>query len=143
MAAMRAAAPSLGLSLPNDESLKTNIRRWENGVVVLGLEYRRLFQLVYGTTAHQLGFPPLGEEAIDQLNAEVSTLSAQAIDYYGFLFDDHVRADNLLGPRFTLDIVRQQLETLSKAARQARGTHRKPVLLRVLRMATSRCRPLR
>jgi transcriptional regulator with XRE-family HTH domain len=128
IAAMRAAAPALDLSLPTDESAKTNIKRWEHGTVVPGIEYRRLFQRVYGMTADQLGFPPLDEDAVDHFGGGASALSKQAIDYYGSLFDDHVRADNLLGPRFTLDIVRQQVNTLGRAAREARGPHRARVL---------------
>ena len=128
IAAMRAAAPSVKLTLPSDESLQTNIKRWEKGSVVPGIEYRRLFQHVYGMTAHQLGFPLLDEETVDHVNPRTSTLSTEALAYYSSLFDDHVRADNLMGPRFTIDIVRQQVTTLSKAAREARGPNRAPVL---------------
>lgn len=129
MRRLRDVARSLGVTtLPiSDESLKTNIKRWESGVVVPDMDNRRLLQHVYGMTADQLGFPPVDEAAIDHLTTAAS-LSGQALDYYGVLFDDHVRADNLLGPRFTLDIVRQQVTTLSQAAREARGPNRRPVL---------------
>jgi hypothetical protein len=130
---MRAAAPHLKISLPGDDSLKTSIKRWERGTVVPGIDYRRLFQHVYGMTADQLGFPALDDRAQYQAGVQPAQLSGEALDYYGLLLNDHLRADNLLGPRYVLDLVRQQVNTLSSAAREARGPQRLPVLVMACR----------
>ncbi len=50
IAAMRRAAPSLKIRLPDNESLKTNVTRWENGHVMPGPDYRKLLRVVYGST---------------------------------------------------------------------------------------------
>jgi transcriptional regulator with XRE-family HTH domain len=132
VAAMRASAGRFGIALPGDDSLKTNIKRWENGRVTPGLPYRRLFQFIYGMTADQLGFPPLDEQTLQQVNVNPTRLSGEALEYYGLLLNEHVRSDNLLGPRYALDLVRQQVTSLTMAAREARGRDR----LAVLRMAS-------
>jgi tetratricopeptide (TPR) repeat protein len=44
--------------------------------------------------------------------------------YYESLFAEHVRADNLIGPRLVLDVVSHQAETLRSSVRQARGAER-------------------
>ena len=128
IAAMRATSPVSGLTLPSSESLKTNITRWENGRVVPGIEYQQLFQHVYGLTADELGFAPVHHQDTDHSQDRPPALSEEALDYYGSLLGDHLRADNFLGPHAPLNLVRLQVNTLTTAARDARGAQRAPIL---------------
>jgi hypothetical protein len=47
IAAMRRVARDLKVALPEPESLKTNVRRWENARVAPGPEYRKVLRIVY------------------------------------------------------------------------------------------------
>lgn len=127
MTAMRSSAPSIGLALPlSDDSLKTQLTRWENGRQVPGPEYRQLFRLVYGMTDLELGFP--FAESVAPPPAHTPALSREGLAYYSTLFGEHVRADNTVGPHFVLDFVRQQTRQLAIAAKEARGSIRPDVV---------------
>src|SRR5918992_1763012 len=56
IAALRRCAPRAGITLGSDKSLKTTISRHENGRVVPGEEWQKLYRLVYGRTNEELGF---------------------------------------------------------------------------------------
>src|SRR3954471_2050939 len=56
IAALRRCAPQMGITLGSDKSLKTTISRHENGRVIPGEEWRKLYRLVYGRTDEELGF---------------------------------------------------------------------------------------
>lgn len=56
IAALRRCAPQAGMTLGSDKSLKTTISRHENGRVIPGEEWRKLYRLVYGRTDEELGF---------------------------------------------------------------------------------------
>lgn len=56
IAALRRCAPRAGITLGSDKSLKTTISRHENGRVIPGEEWRKLYRLVYGRTDAELGF---------------------------------------------------------------------------------------
>lgn len=127
IAAMRASAKNLGMTLPDDDGLKTNLTRWENGHVGPGARYRRLFRTVYGMTDEELGFAsPDDDHPSSPPPADL--LSSDALSYYGVLLGEHVRADNVLGPHVVQGLVREQLTNLSAAARQSRGPGRQAVI---------------
>ncbi len=127
IAAMMRVAPGLGCALPGIDSLKTNIRRWENERIVPGPDYRRVLRAVYGLTDEDLGFPPpeiAGHPAV----ATPSALSIEGLDYFATLLAAHVRADNLIGPHQVVHLVEHETRHLSAAARDARGTSRPQVI---------------
>jgi tetratricopeptide (TPR) repeat protein len=127
IAAMRRAAPSLKIRLPDNESLKTNVTRWENGHVMPGPDYRKLLRVVYGMTDAELGFPTT-ETSGALLAVSTTDLSAEGLAYFGALLTEHIRADNLLGPQHVASLVEHQAHQLNVAARNARGTTRRDVL---------------
>src|SRR6266540_3742706 len=127
IAAMRRAAPSLKIRLPDNESLKTNVTRWENGHVMPGPDYRKLLRVVYGTTDAELGFPAT-ETSGALLAVSTTDLSAEGLAYFRALLTEHIRADNLLGPQHVASLVEHQAHQLNVAARNARGTTRRDVL---------------
>ena len=128
IAAMRQAARPLKVQLPGDECLETNIRRWERGTVTPGVAYRRVLRAVYGMTDAELGLPPLDEDTLVVLAHRPTSLSGETLSYYGTLLTEHLRADNLMGPRYVLEIAEQQMKILTAAAREARGTTRIPII---------------
>ena len=132
IAAMKRAAPGLRVRLPEVESLRTNIRRWENDHIVPGPEYRKLFRAVYAMTDDELGFPsPDLAEALTITTA--LTLSREGLAYFGTLLDAHIKADNLIGGRRVLGFVEQEARELNLAVREARGQLRPDVLTMAVR----------
>jgi tetratricopeptide (TPR) repeat protein len=130
MLAMRSAAPAVGFQLPpSDESLKTQITRWENGRARPDESYRRLFRAVYGLSDRELGFPS-GSDVPVRRQAQASD---DAMHYFANLLAEHLRADNHMGHRFVVDPVRQQARQLADLARGARGPVRTPVLTMAFR----------
>lgn len=119
---MRPVAIALDVSLPGDDSLITSISRWENGRVErMTADYRQIFRTVYGRTDDELGLVPV--EAVVAMPPPDGP-PADVIDYYEALFAEHVRADNLMGPRFVRGIVQVQAEALSSMLRTVRGPAR-------------------
>jgi transcriptional regulator with XRE-family HTH domain len=97
--------------LPNDQVLKTELSRWENGHKVPDEEpYRRLFRMIYGLTNEELGFPTNPRPTMSSLVLPGSP--HPIIDYYSCLLKDHFRADSQMGPRHVLPIVEQQVKAL-------------------------------
>ncbi len=124
--AMKAAAPGLDMHLPETASLKTQLTRWENGHKTPGEDYRRLFRLVYGKTNAELGFP---EPALVSYQiSDRSFFSTEAVKYFDQMLIEHARADNLLGPRLLIGVVREQAKSLGQVAKEARGPMRPAIL---------------
>jgi transcriptional regulator with XRE-family HTH domain len=127
MVAMRSAAPGLGLHLPDDPSLKSQLTRWENGRQAPGREYQALFRLVYGMTDEELGFPAASESE-ESIPVYIPALSSDSLAYAGVLLEAHIQADNLLGPHLVIPVVEQQAAQLRAAAREARGPMRRSIV---------------
>ena len=127
IAAMKRNAPGLGIHLPDTESLKTYLTRWENGRNEPGPDYRRLLRVVYGMTDAELGFPPTDtpDVAVAVPGADLST---EGLAYFETLLGEHVRADNRLGPQHVIGLVEHQAHQLNIAARNARGPARRGVI---------------
>lgn len=132
---MRLVAPTLRVKtrLPNDDALKTQLTRWENGRVTPGPDYRAVFRAIYGMTDTELGFPPLDEATLRSVSETPSLLTGDALTYFDILLEEHVRADNRMGPHVVLDVVQQQVRALTVAAREARGPARRAVIQRACR----------
>src|SRR5215212_4536579 len=77
---MKALAPRADIRLPSDDSLKTELSRWENGHKLPDPCYRKLFRMIYGLTDEELGFPAGGDAVMPCL--PLPTLDHPVIDYY-------------------------------------------------------------
>ena len=130
MERMAPAVLGRGFHLPDRASLKTYVRRWENGHTVPGPEYRRLLRAVYDRTDEELGFP-VGEDGVEDVPPP-PPLSTDGLAYFGELFTQHIWADNRLGPRPVVDLVKLQAQQLNNAARDARG----PIRHELIRMTS-------
>jgi tetratricopeptide (TPR) repeat protein len=118
---MRRLAPAVlgkDFHLPDNDSLKTSLRRWENGYITPGTEYRKLLRAIYNMTDEELGFPLVVPH--DQITAP-PPFSAEGLAYFDGLLAEHFRADNLVGPHRVLELVKLQTHQLNIAARDARG----------------------
>ena len=127
IAAMKRNAPGLGIHLPDTESLKTYLTRWENGRNEPGPDYRRLLRVVYGMTDAELGFPPTDTPDV-AVAVPGTDLSTEGLAYFETLLGEHVRADNRLGPQHVIGLVEHQAHQLNIAARNARGPARRGVI---------------
>ncbi|HEY6795139.1 MAG TPA: hypothetical protein VI248_10705 [Kineosporiaceae bacterium] len=114
--------------MPDNSCILTNLSRWERGITrSISRDYRRLLRMVYGLSDVELGIKPA--EATAHAAAEnTPRLHSDAASYYEILFGEHVRADNLMGPRPALEIVSRQMEILASAVRQARDIERPPLV---------------
>lgn len=76
------AGARLNIPLPQPESLKTQLSKWENGRLTPEPIYRRIFRQLYGLTDAELGFtdtPPTGgEQEADELSGRL--LVARRVD---------------------------------------------------------------
>jgi hypothetical protein len=75
---LRRCARQSGIILGSDKSLKTTISRHENGRVVPGDDWRRLYRLAYGRTDEELGFvqpstPASVPRSVDDLRHRIAT----------------------------------------------------------------------
>jgi hypothetical protein len=132
IAAMKRVAPALGICLPEIDSLKTNIRRWENDHIVPGPDYRRVLRAVYGMTDAELGFPSCDQA--EQLRVVVPpALSIEGLAYFESLLSAHISADNRIGPHQVLGLVEHEAQQLNSAAREARGALRSEVIKMAMR----------
>lgn len=126
VARLRHAAASAGIPVPDHPSLKTQLSRWERGAVrKVSSPYRMLLRTVYGLTDDELGLLPAEPPIFARvMPMDTPRMTPEISAYYESLFAEHVRADNLIGPRLVLDVVSHQAETLGTVARQARGAER-------------------
>lgn len=126
VARLRHAAASAGISVPDHPSLKTQLSRWERGAVrKVSSPYRMLLRTVYGLTDEELGLLPADPPIFARARPmDTPRMTPEVSAYYESLFAEHVRADNLIGPRPVLDVVSHQAETLGTVARQARDAER-------------------
>ena len=132
IAAMMRHAGKLRITLPGPESMKTNIRRWENDHVVPGTDYRQVLRAVFSMSDAELGFPPADQDEHCAVN-EPFMLSSDGLAYFDALLAAHVDADNRLGPRHVLAVLENEVQQLSRVARAARGPLRHDVLVTTVR----------
>lgn len=87
--------------------------------------YRTLLRTVYGLADAELGLLPAEPLPFQHVTPQaVPRMTPEVGAYFESLFAEHVRADNLIGPRLVLDVVSHQAETLRSSVRQARGAER-------------------
>ena len=126
VARLRHAAVAAEIPVPDDACLKTQLSRWERGAVRrVSPHYRRLLRTVYGLTDVELGLLPAESVPFrDTAPPSVPPVTKETAAYYESLFAEHVRADNLMGPRPVLGIVTHQVGVLTSSVREARGHER-------------------
>jgi tetratricopeptide (TPR) repeat protein len=109
-------------------SLKTMLSRWENGEGRPDAVYTRLFCSVYGLDEDELGLTRTKSRAGSGPTV-APTLDAETVDYFHNVFQQHIRADNLMGPHHLVDVVRAQAALLDEILPQARDDIRNNLLL--------------
>ncbi|WP_159104635.1 hypothetical protein [Plantactinospora sp. BB1] len=125
IAALTAEARRQRVSIAAHTSLKTMLSRWENGSGQPDLVYRRLFCAIYGQNQEELGFEDPQERFGRQSSRVAPSLDPETVEYFRNVLDQHIRADNLMGPQHLVDVVRAQAtlldEVLSDAEDDIRG----------------------
>lgn len=112
-----------GLPVANRASLKQMLSSWENGHNQPDDRYRQLFRAVFGRTDRELGFSgQLPHTNVTTLH--VPTAGIELVEYFRSVFDQHLRADNLLGPHLLVDVVEAQTRLLDKQLPSALGATR-------------------
>jgi transcriptional regulator with XRE-family HTH domain len=127
IAELTACARRHQVTIAEPASLKTQVSRWENGHGQPDAVYRRLFCAVYQRDEEELGFAT-GQGTADAPRL-APTLDAETVDYFRTVFDQHVRADGLMGPHHLVDVVRAQATLLDNILPDARGPIRADLLL--------------
>src|SRR5690606_15695301 len=61
-------------------------------------------------------------------SAIAPTLDSEAVEYFQCVFDQHIRADNLMGPHHLVDVVRAQAALLDQLLPSAKDNVRKALL---------------
>lgn len=119
IAALRPCAARLGVALPSDQSLKTEISRHENGHVTPMGDWRRLYRAVYGRSDEELGLTPGSDGPVMPQSGELGTylLASRRVDRP--LVEtmrqqiDHVRLlDRRVGAPSLIEQTRAQMNTL-------------------------------
>jgi tetratricopeptide (TPR) repeat protein len=113
-------------------SLKTMVSRWENGHDSPDALHQRLFCQVYGRTPEELGFVREDQGAI-VLPRIAPAVGPEIVRYFGNVFTEHLRADNLMGPHHLVDVVRAQATLLDQMLPNARGDVRRELLMLAFR----------
>jgi tetratricopeptide (TPR) repeat protein len=130
--ALQQAAADDSASIASERSLKTMLSRWENGHDTPDLASQRLLCKVYGQTPEELGFPRKDSPGI--VVARVApAVGHELVDYFGNVFAEHLRADNLMGPHHLVDVVRAQTSLLDQMLPGANGSIRSELLMLAFR----------
>jgi tetratricopeptide (TPR) repeat protein len=110
-------------------SLKTMISRWENGHGQPDTDgvYRQLLCAVYGRDEDELGFTESTTAHARPVRV-APVVDAETVDYFGTVFGQHLRADQLMGPYHLVEVVRAQAELLDQILPDARDGVRKQLL---------------
>ncbi|MGN9913597.1 hypothetical protein ACTMTJ_39300 [Phytohabitans sp. LJ34] len=114
------------MTIATPASLKTMVSRWENHGGQVDAVYRRLFCTIYGRDEEELGFADEHRGGSPQV---APTLDGETVDYFRSVFDQHVRADNLMGPHHLVDVVRAQATLLDDVLPRAKNEVRADLLL--------------
>ena len=128
IALLTAEAQKQGIQIAAPASLKTMLSRWENGGGQPDSTYQRLFCAIYQRDEDDLGFTD-ATSAGAGLPAVAPTLDAETVDYFRAVFEQHVRADNLMGPHHLVDVVRAQAALLDDILPNAKREVREDLLV--------------
>ena len=123
---MRGAAIRTEIQLPDDNALRISLSRWEHGYHRPSALYRRLLAEALEVTEGDLGFAPSAQDCVCEPNSEY-------VAYLGAMFQLHAKADQQVGSRMLLTVVREQTTTAEVWTRGARGEIREPMLRLVSR----------
>ncbi len=107
------------MALPGQQSLKSQVSRWENGHVVPESQYRRLLREVYGLDDRDLGFDDdgntdqvlLGNELRTRL-ARAARLDASTLTVLVAQTDALRQLDRVQGAAYVLDQLRAHIDHL-------------------------------
>jgi tetratricopeptide (TPR) repeat protein len=129
LTALATQAKADGVAIAGPTSLKTMLSRWENGNGQPDSIYQRLFCQIYERDPEELGFSSPAER-IGRTRV-ASNVDVETVEYFSAVFDQHVRADQLLGPQHLVDVVRAQAELLDRILPDARPGAIRDELLRL------------
>lgn len=129
LAQLRLAARAAGKVLPDDDKLRVNLSRWENGHQRPSQMYVDLLCDALEVTAADIGLVSLHTEPVPAL------VSPDAVTYLESLLQLHTKADHAMGSRMVIDVVREQTRQAEQWTRDARGAVREPLLRIVSRYA--------
>lgn len=125
VASLIAAARKEGVTIAGQASLKTMLSRWENGGGQPDAVYQRLFCTIYERDEDELGFVNAARP-----NPRIApSVDRETVDYFRSIFDQHLRADNLMGPHHLVDAVRAQATLLDEILPQAKNDVRGDLLV--------------
>lgn len=124
--AMVAEASKQGVRIASSGSLKTMLSRWENGSGRPDAVYQRLLCAIYQRDAEELGFDSEDRAAAPRV---APTLDEQTVSYFRNVLDQHIRADNLMGPHHLVDVVRAQASLLDDILPGAKDEVRDDLLM--------------
>ncbi len=135
MDAMGDAAERLGLELPAQSSLKTQVSMFENGRRDPGSDYQAIFCEVYQATRVELGLAletaPSQLDALPTLpspRALAPTVTPEIVGYLQSVWVQHAQAEPLVGPRFLVPAVQSQVPLIEQLCMDASGPIRNDVL---------------
>ncbi len=138
-AALRGAAQEAGIKLPGEDSLKTQLSRWENGHRIPNDFYRQLFRRIYGLTDRELGFATTrsdAEAAYSRSTARVpSIVSFELIDSLTATLGQLSRTDSLAGPVPVLAAATDQADFVGRLCQVSAGPERHDLLALATRFA--------
>ena len=129
LAQLRLAARAAGKALPDDDKLRVNLSRWENGHQRPSQMYVDLLCDALEVTAADIGLVSLERESAPTL------ISQDAVTYLEAVLQLHTKADHAMGSRMVIDVVREQTRQAEQWTRDARGSVRDPLLRIVSRYA--------
>ncbi len=128
---MERLAPTLDVEVASRASLRTMVSNWENGKRSVGPEYQKLLAAVHGVSAQDL----FSGETAGPVLTSVETLclptpetSPGLAAHLWTVLSEYVRADNLMGPRYLLDVATTQVGLIERTAAGARGETRRELL---------------
>lgn len=125
--AIQAKADSVSIAAP--ASLKTMLSRWENGNGHPDATYQKLFCRIYERAPHELGFVEVvASRGSTRLGPVVAT---ETVEYFATVFDQHLKADQLMGPQHLVDVVRAQADLLDRILPDAKPGQIRNELLRL------------
>ena len=118
---LRCEADAHGDSLAKPASLKTMLSRWENGQELPGDKYQRLLSSIYGRDAAALGFDEPATPTRIVVPRMAPAASVGTVDYFRNVLQEHIRADNLMGPHHLVGVVCAQASLLEQILPATRG----------------------
>ncbi|MCM0674672.1 hypothetical protein NCC78_08220 [Micromonospora phytophila] len=129
IAALIAEASKQGVRLAGQASLKTMLSRWENGGGQPDGVYQQLFCAIYGLDHEDLGFDEPERRAGRVAPGVAPAVDQDTADYFRRVLEQHIRADNLMGPHHLVDVVRAQATLLDGIIPDAKDDIRDSLLV--------------